>query len=378
MTAASDGQIVKLGFVGDICLSLGVIDVVREHGPEFVFEKMRPLFDGFDLTVGNLECVIVDEDIATPPGRPPLHVPLDVARVVESSGIDVFGLANNHIMDRGHDGLRSTLEYLDGKKITHFGAGMSLETAEAPLFVDVGGRRIALLGACDVTAIEAGGDRPGVPPMRARALSRRIAEAKRAADVVVVVLHADLEFVPHPAPHRRRLSRRLIDHGADLVIQHHPHVCQGIERYNDGVIAYSLGNHVFHVAGNEYQGHRAGVDHGMALQVDIDFSGPRPKLDLTTHPLRIDDHHRPVPLDARDGLAQTEIIETLSGELGDNRIVKAAWWRICRKQVHDHIWATYYTLRRGEIILALKWQVSVVKKSENRRWILGFLSAGRI
>ena len=62
MTAASDGQIVKLGFVGDICLSLGVIEVVREHGPEFVFEKMRPLFDGFDSN----DCLCLSRIALTP------------------------------------------------------------------------------------------------------------------------------------------------------------------------------------------------------------------------------------------------------------------------------------------------------------------------
>jgi IMP dehydrogenase/GMP reductase len=40
-------------------------------------------------------------------------------------------------------------------------------------------------------------------------------------------------------------ARALVDAGADLVIGHHPHVLQGIERHGDGIIAYSLGNFVF-------------------------------------------------------------------------------------------------------------------------------------
>ena len=42
-----------------------------------------------------------------------------------------------------------------------------------------------------------------------------------------------------------RAARRWIDAGADVVIAHHPHVIQGIERYKDGLIAYSLGNLLF-------------------------------------------------------------------------------------------------------------------------------------
>ncbi|MDP3725205.1 MAG: CapA family protein [Nanoarchaeota archaeon] len=33
--------------------------------------------------------------------------------------------------------------------------------------------------------------------------------------------------------------------GADLVIGHHPHVAQEVEKYKNGWIAYSLGNFVF-------------------------------------------------------------------------------------------------------------------------------------
>src|ERR1700682_5838901 len=103
----------SLGFVGDICLSLGAIDTVRRHGAEFLFEPVRPLFEDLDLIVGNLECCITDQGPSEPPLRPPLNAPTDVAQALNSSGIDVFGLANNHVMDFGVDGLRSTIQYLD-------------------------------------------------------------------------------------------------------------------------------------------------------------------------------------------------------------------------------------------------------------------------
>src|SRR3712207_7711237 len=33
---------------------------------------------------------------------------------------------------------------------------------------------------------------------------------------------------------------------SDLVVGHHPHVVHGVERYKDGLIAYSLGHFLFH------------------------------------------------------------------------------------------------------------------------------------
>ena len=44
---------------------------------------------------------------------------------------------------------------------------------------------------------------------------------------------------------QKKLAHLAIDEGADLVIGHHPHVLEGIEKYNGKYIAYSLGNFCF-------------------------------------------------------------------------------------------------------------------------------------
>ena len=41
------------------------------------------------------------------------------------------------------------------------------------------------------------------------------------------------------------MAYKLIDSGASLILGHHPHCYQGIEKYKDGLIVYSLGNCVF-------------------------------------------------------------------------------------------------------------------------------------
>ncbi len=366
----------SLGFVGDICLSLDVINTVRRRGGEFLFERVHQLFEELDLVIGNLESCITDEGRSEPPLRPPLHTPRDVAQALRSSGIDVFSLANNHVMDFGSSGLRSTLKYLDEGGFYHFGAGMTRSEAEAPLHIEVGGRKLALLGACDVTACWASDGRPGVAPLSERRLLHRVAQAKETADLVIVVLHADLEFVSFPAPWRQRLSRRLIRQGAALVIQHHPHVCQGIENYMGGLIAYSLGNCVFQVHENEYQESCAGTADSMLLQVDVTGPQREPALSATTHLFSIDPNHRPVPCDAPTVQRRRREIEHLSGQLLRPRIVRRVWRDTCRQQVYGTILGSYYTARRKGLSAAIGRQWEIVRAAENRRWIYGFLSAG--
>ena len=44
---------------------------------------------------------------------------------------------------------------------------------------------------------------------------------------------------------RRRAAHAAVDAGAALVLGHHPHILQGVERYRGRLIAYSLGDFVF-------------------------------------------------------------------------------------------------------------------------------------
>ena len=58
-------------------------------------------------------------------------------------------------------------------------------------------------------------------------------------------VHWGEEFLDYPSASQVVFAHKLVDAGASLILGHHPHVLQGIERYNGSVIAYSLGNFVF-------------------------------------------------------------------------------------------------------------------------------------
>jgi len=375
MSKTSPAHGPSIGFVGDLCLSLDVINTVRHYGPEFPFERARPLYEQLDLVVGNLECCITDDGPNEPPQRPPLSTPIDVGEALKFSGIDAFGLANNHVMDFGANGLRSTMEHLDKCGARYFGAGMTLGEAEAPLGIEIAGLRLALLGASEFTGSWALEGRAGVAPLSERRLLKRIIEAKKKCDFVIMCLHADLEFVRHPAPWRQRLCRLLIEQGADVVIQHHPHVCQGLERYGDGLIVYSLGNHLFQVRGLEYLD-RPGTDNSMLLQVDLSRRDGSIAVNAVAHHMRIDWTHRPVPCAPGEADYQRQELEELSGELLDRCAVRRVWRATCRQQICDLVFSSYYALRKRGLVAMLKENIALLRTPEHRRWIYGFLSAG--
>ena len=84
-----------------------------------------------------------------------------------------------------------------------------------------------------------------------------IRQARRDADVVVVVIHwgvppAFLAPVQAPlADYQRPLARALVEAGADAIVVHHPHVVHGVELIDGKPVFYSLGNFVFHRLGSQ-------------------------------------------------------------------------------------------------------------------------------
>ena len=79
-------------------------------------------------------------------------------------------------------------------------------------------------------------------------MRRGVRRARRRADVVVATFHWGVERSPSPDGAQRSLTRTAFRAGADAVIGAHPHVLQPIRRKRQRLVAYSLGNFVFHAS----------------------------------------------------------------------------------------------------------------------------------
>ena len=61
---------------------------------------------------------------------------------------------------------------------------------------------------------------------------------------LVVNVHWGVEYSTESTKAQTDLAHAFIDAGADIIIGHHPHVVQDVEKYKDGLIVYSLGNFI--------------------------------------------------------------------------------------------------------------------------------------
>jgi poly-gamma-glutamate synthesis protein (capsule biosynthesis protein) len=164
-------------------------------------------------------------------------------------GVDIAGLANNHVLDYGADALNDTFDTLDGAGIDYMGAGADLSRASGLVTRQVGGQTIGFLAASRVIPVvswDIKNASPGVFTTYDPALLlEAIEQAKTVCDYVVVLVHWGIERNEYPEDYQTTLAHQYIDAGADLIIGSHPHVLQGISYYKGKPIFYSLGNFIF-------------------------------------------------------------------------------------------------------------------------------------
>ncbi len=255
---------------------------------------------------------------------------------LKDEGFSVLNLANNHILDFGGEAGLQTVGFCEGLGIAHVGFGPDQAQARQPVTIERGGVKVGFLGyAEDVPGLKRQVT-PGPAYISEPNILEDIDELKDGgADVVVVSLHADVEFVDWPAPHRVAMSRRLVDAGADIVLEHHPHVPQGVEEYGDGLIAYSLGNFVFPVHGDNYM-HTGSpwTDKSLVLRVALGKDG------YVSHkivPVRIEEGGRPAPMAADEAQAFVERHKRISADLLDAEALERAWLETARRYVRINV-----------------------------------------
>lgn len=228
------------------------------------------LFGQADFVHVNLESPLCEGANPIVKTGPNFHAATAVASRLAEMGVTAVGLANNHMMDQGADGLRETLAALDGAGVLRHGAALDYEDATEPLVVATPHGPAALLNVGEGEFAQGAADRPGAARFSAVENLPAIQAAAASNRFVVVIVHAGNEHQPFPPPYYQARYRAFIDAGATMVVAHHPHIVQGVERYRERPICYSLGNFLFDYAGRRAPAHS---DVGMLVEAEMDEQG---------------------------------------------------------------------------------------------------------
>jgi poly-gamma-glutamate synthesis protein (capsule biosynthesis protein) len=270
-----------------------------EHGGDYArpFSGVLGVLAQDDLTIANLEGTL-----GTHPGRRDVAFAFrgrpDFAKMLPAGSVELVNLANNHSADCGPAGVAETKRALDDASVGWFGLGHAdVRTIRGIEVVNLGytGGRIEVRSEV-VAAVK---------------------KYKRPDNLVIVTFHWGIEGSHATGSVQRALGHASIDAGADLVLGHHPHVLQGIEKYKGKKIVYSLGNFVF--GGNA----RPAEWESMIYRARFALVGGNVEpIDDAIIPVQVsgDRAHndfRPILLDGAAGDAVLRMVAKLSEDVGE-------------------------------------------------------------
>lgn len=196
--------------------------------PGYFLQNVKDIFASDDLTIVNLEGPLTTSEERADKqfsfkGDP------SYTEILTNGSVEACNLANNHSKDYGIQGYEDTIANVEAAGIKTFGC-------ERTAIWETNGVKVGLAGVYELAeGMDCQDD-----------MTATIQSLKDAgADLVIVSFHWGVEKENYPDETQQTLAHAAIDQGADLVLGHHPHVLQGIEKYQGKYIVYSLGNFCF-------------------------------------------------------------------------------------------------------------------------------------
>lgn len=221
-----------------------------------------------DYRVANLEGCFTDGNEPIIKTGPNLKASVKAFDGFKKIGFDMVGLANNHSMDYGVEGLTSTIDLLDKNCISWCGVGKTLSEAYREHIAEIGNKRVGFIALAESEFTIAQKNSPGAACFDDLDSPDFISSVKKNVDYLVVLYHGGKEYYRYPAPYVQKRCRKLVDKGANLVVTQHSHCVGCMEDYNSGTIVYGQGNFLLSRGpDNDYR------KSGLILSVDLESGG---------------------------------------------------------------------------------------------------------
>ncbi len=258
----------SLVFTGDIGFDRYMYG--KWDDPELISPEILKFLHSADHVITNVEGPIANaEQNTTTEGAAQLLHTIDpqAIKVLRNMHADIWNICNNHIMDAGEYGIKSTLEYAEKEGAQTLGAGMDIHEARKPVILDEAGG-IGMIGVGYQRACrKADEGKPGCYSWSdLDEIQKSIDRIKSKCRWCIVVAHAGEEFTPLPSPYTRERYRKYLEMGADIVVGHHPHVPMNYETVGDKIIFYSLGNFIFDT---DYQRSQFNTEFGILVKLNF-------------------------------------------------------------------------------------------------------------
>ncbi len=223
----------ELYFVGDVMLARHVETLTNKYGINYPYQQLNFFDKNQAFLLGNFEATIPAVHTQTPDFQFQFSVANKNLSALREAGFTHFSQANNHAFDFGGAAYDNAKNLLTTEGLTAFGHPTILSTSSVS-FIDLPNYRLAIVALSAVDTVPSSEN-----------ISEVLTFAKNDSDFQIVFIHWGNEYQLTQSNKQRNLAKNLVAAGADLIVGHHPHVTQGIEKIGEAYVFYSLGNFIF-------------------------------------------------------------------------------------------------------------------------------------
>ncbi len=224
--------------------------LLRGSSEELFSQDLADVLKSTDFNFVNYEAPVITKNDPITKAGPSIN---QLARGIDelvNNNFKLLTLANNHIGDYGDEGIINTIAEIQKRQIEFIGVGENdPESFKEYIYIKdnykIGIIAVAENGFGALSYNNRGNVKYGYAWINSTNLAKKIIETRSKVDLLVLSVHAGLEGAPVPLKIWKNKYRDLCDLGVDLLIGHHPHVPQGVEKYKKSFIFYSLGNSYF-------------------------------------------------------------------------------------------------------------------------------------
>lgn len=232
----------KIAFLGDIAL-IGKYDLSKNPSVKDRLQVLSEKLKEYDYVVGNLESPLTSKSKTLVCKSMHLKSPIINVELLKYLNIKVVSLANNHLYDYGKKGLKDTIRVLDNNDIEWFGANSK------SILKEINGQKFSLSGFCCYSTNGSGYIKhrksEGINLLSYDKIINQLEIDKKNGAFSIMSFHWGDEHTNYPKYEHLCLAEKIAKHKDVLIVGHHPHIIQGIQKINNSIVAYSLGNFLF-------------------------------------------------------------------------------------------------------------------------------------
>ncbi len=359
---------ITLAAVGDLAFHGPVLEAITQDPKSFFPGPVQEIVRSADISIGNLESVLVDHPFSPVSGKAFLIAGFQALPVLQDAGFDILTFANNHVLDAGSDNLVHCLERLKTTKMATTGAGKTTADARIPVRSKIGEMELVVFAYSYGCGQIVGPQQPGCNEANLRTILQDLKNFSKPRDIKIVCLHMDAEFQETPAPDRMEFCRALADAGVQIILCHHPHVPQGLEMRDKSLIVYSLGNFVFPMM-PYLLASSPDCDKSFLLEVEIDQEGP---VGIRVVPVVLDEQGRPVPPEPEVRQELLAMISQRSEQLLNPVTVRTNYSQMTHRYSKDLLQHIYWAAGERDWQKIRLFLQSLRHSATHRRWLRHF------